>query len=133
MKRRSFLGMLGLGGVAASVSQGVEVAPSYDSPYVIGSGGPIAVDYKQNLINAKNRLLFMTGTKEEWIATRIANMRTDPYANIPPIPPDIAALKSFSGIAKYNLHLRRLAENQHKSMLKDVMEQIEHYTMKGKG
>jgi len=130
MKRRSFLGMLGLGGVAASVSHGVEVAPSYDGPYVIGSGGPTTIHSRsmaEILREVKHDYDAMISGKEDWIAAHMEEMSGDYYHLQKSLPPDIEALKSFSGVAKRRLFIRRMAEKRYESHKAELWNRIQQY------
>lgn len=130
MKRRSFLGMLGLGGVAASVSHGVEVAPSYDGPYVIGSGGPTSLGYRPTadiIRDIKHDYDAMILGKEEWLAAHMEEMSNDYYHLQKSLPPDIEALKSFSGVAKRRLFIRRMAEKRYESAKSELWNRLQHY------
>lgn len=130
MKRRSFLGMLGLGGVAASVSQGVEVAPSYGNPYTIASGGPTSIGYRSTaelLQDVKHDYHAMVSGKEEWIAAHMEEMSNDYYHMSKPLPPDIEALKSFSGVAKKRLFLQRMVEKRYENCKAELWNRIQHY------
>lgn len=133
MKRRSFLAMLGLGGAAASMSQGVEVAPSYGNPYVIASGGPrhgfdIINDgpsVAEMLRDAKQSYDAIVSGKEKFIAAHMEEMSSDYYHLQKSLPPDIEALKSFSGVAKRRLFVRRMAEKQYESHKAELWNRVQ--------
>ena len=119
MLRRTFLRAFGLGG--AGVALGAIEHPQMAPPPVYQNIGLVAgTQWKESLgagpslIEQVNRLrkeLSGLDDKEDFISRYVVNMKSDiGYTRAQDVDADIAALKSFSDVAKLRMHMRRKAE-----------------------
>lgn len=134
MKRRSFLGMLGLGGAAVSMAPVNTTADvRYAIPNVIMShdnsyaeqAAP-EVDWRSMAHNAQLEFDAIVKNKEEIIEQHYLQIMNDEYHRIH-LPPDIAALKSFSGAAKQRLYYRRMAERRYEEYHRTLWGRVQEY------
>lgn len=120
MLRRTFLSALGLGSAGVALSGG----PS-NTPPVYQTSGLItatpwhlkdSLDAGPSLIEQVNMLrkeLSGLDDKENFISEYVTNIKSDMgYTRAQDVDADIAALKSFSDVAKIRMHLRRRAERR---------------------
>ena len=118
MLRRTFLSVLGLGG--AGVALGASGHPQMAPPPYPNIGLVAGTQWKESLgagpslIEQVNRLrkeLSGLDDKEDFISRYVVNMKSDMgYTRAQDVDADIAALKSFSDVAKLRMHMRRKAE-----------------------
>jgi hypothetical protein len=115
MLRRTFLSALGLGGAGVALSGGPSTAPSvYQNIGLVGTQWKDSLGAGPSLIEQVNMLrkeLSGLDDKEDFISRYVVNMKSDMgYTRAQDIDADVAALKSFSDVAKLRMHMRRKAE-----------------------
>lgn len=118
MLRRTFLSALGLGG--AGVALGANSHPQMASPPVYQNIGLVGTQWKDSLgaepslieqVNVLRKELSGLDDKENFISEYVVRMKSDMgYTRAQDVDADIAAIKSFSDVAKIRMHLRRKAE-----------------------
>jgi len=121
MLRRTFLSVLGLGG--AGVALGASGHPQMAPPPVYQNIGLVGTQWKDSLgasgpslieqVNMLRKELSGLDDKENFICEYVANIKSDMgYTRAQDVDADIAAIKSFSDVAKIRMHLRRKAERR---------------------
>ena len=118
MLRRTFLSALGLGG--AGVALGASGHPQMAPPPVYQNIGLVGTQWKNDLgagpslieqVNMLRKELSGLDDKENFISEYVTNIKSDMgYTRAQDVDADIAAIKSFSDVAKIRMHLRRKAE-----------------------
>jgi hypothetical protein len=140
MLRRTFLSALGLGGagVALGASGHPQTAPTpiYQTSGLVGTqwkdslgSGPSMIE----LVNMLRKELSSLDDKEHFISNYLSNMKSDMgYKRAQDIDADIAAIKSFSDVAKIRMHLRRKAEARWEERRNSLAMQIAQILEGGK-
>jgi len=117
MLRRSFLSMLGLGPLAATlgsssppIGHSLSAIPHPDVKQWSIPANPIPLDMNAHIKYLREELAGLDD-KEKYIAEYMNSTKHDMgYMRASEVDADIAALKSFSDVAKVRLHMRRKAE-----------------------